>query len=232
MSIDESPDAEEESGSLAKYSESKNLFGVEMSKVEPVGTILTVMTIPITLVFAVIFITSRSFMSGIFATVGIVCVVFLLHFRVSERRAMAFNKDVSKEYKKGIKETQDTEKSPTRAICRECHSEISPDVKRCPECGWKPKKRGGLWWGTTAVLGLSPIGWALGAKGASDHYKASKGVSKEVSRDEADDEEEVVEVPSESDPTDTLERLNELRNQGAITEAEYEAKKKELLDRI
>jgi hypothetical protein len=84
-------------------------------------------------------------------------------------------------------------------------------------------------------MSLNPIGWVLGAKGASDNYKASKGVSKEVSAEETDDSEESdvnVEVSSEADPTDTLERLNELHEQGAITEAEFEEKKKELLDRI
>lgn len=154
--------------------------------------------------------------------------VFLLHFRVSERRAMEFNQNMED---MAESETQDSDDS-TKSVCRECHSEISSDVKRCPNCGWKPKKRGGLWWGTTAVMSLNPIGWAMGAKGASDNLKASKGVSKEVSANETGETEEELGVAPESDPTDTLERLNELRNQDAITEAEYEAKKEKLLDRI
>jgi Flp pilus assembly protein TadB len=227
VSTDEPPDTEEESG-LASYSDSKNVFGVEVSEVEPIGTILTVLAIPLTLIFSVSYITNRSLMSGIFAVVGIVAVVFLLHFRVSERRAMGFNQKMED---LAESETQKSDDS-TKSVCRECHSEISSDVKRCPNCGWKPKKRGGLWWGTTALMSLNPIGLVMGAKGASDNYKASKGVSKEVQSADTDDTEEEIELPSESDPTDTLERLNELRNQGAITEAEYEAKKQELLDRI
>jgi len=235
VSSNESPDTETQSPSLAKYSDSKNVFGVEMSKAEPAGTILTAISIPVTIVFSLSFISTRSFMSGVVAVFGIVAVTCLLHFRVSERRAMEFNKNVTEEYRKGVEETQDSKSQPTKAICRECHAEISPGVKRCPNCGWKPTKRGGLWWGATAVTSLTPIGWALGAKGASDNYKASKGVSKEVRAEETDDsaESEVdVEVSSEANPTDTLERLSELQEQGAITEAEFEEKKKELLDRI
>lgn len=84
-------------------------------------------------------------------------------------------------------------------------------------------------------MSLNPIGWLMGAKGASDNYKASKGVSKEVPTEETEDpvESDVnVAESSEADPTDTLERLNELHEQGAITEAEFVEKKEELLDRI
>jgi len=141
----------------------------------------------------------------------------------------------NRDYDESYTERHNITVSDTKAICRECHEEISPHVERCPNCGWKPKKRGGLWWGTTAAMSLNPIGWVMGAKGASDNYKASKGVSKEVPAGETNDRgesEENVEVSSEADPTDTIERLNKLRKQGAITEAEFEEKKTELLDRI
>lgn len=72
----------------------------------------------------------------------------------------------------------------------------------------------------------------MGVKGASDNIKASKGVAKEVPLEETDRSNEENQLFSTTDPTDTLERLSKLRDQGAITEAEFEEKKKELLDRI
>lgn len=120
----------------------------------------------------------------------------------------------------------------TAHICRECHEEISPDVERCPHCGWKPKKRGGLWWGTTALMSFNPIGWVMGAKGASDSYKASKGVAKEaaVTPDESPGKTE--EQTAKRDPAERLERLSKLKEDGIITEDDFEEKKEELLEEM
>lgn len=109
-------------------------------------------------------------------------------------------------------------------VCRECKSKVTKDVQKCPHCGWKPKKRGGLWWGTTAVMSLNPIGWAMGAKGASDAHKASKGVWEET---EIHDKEQDSRL---EDPIVALERLKELLDREVITKDEFEAKKSELLD--
>lgn len=116
-------------------------------------------------------------------------------------------------------------------VCRECHEEVSPDIKRCPNCGWKPKKKGGLWWGATALMSLNPIGWAMGAKGASDGIKAGKGVAKKVNKTEKTPDSETREDNSKP-PTEKLDELGELREKDVITEEEFEEKKKELLNQI
>ncbi|MFC7027256.1 SHOCT domain-containing protein [Halomicroarcula sp. GCM10025324] len=216
------------------YSEMENVAGVDLENARPIGILGLILTVPLTfylLVFGLI-----ELNLGLIAFAGIPAIGMGLSYMysVSEKRWMdswIMTAGADAEELEHAGEGSTTEDN-VKSICRECRTEISPNVKRCPNCGWKPKKRGGLWWGTTAVMSLNPIGWAMGAKGASDNIKASKGVSKEVPANETDGTEEEVEVSSESDPTDTLERLNELRNQGAITEAEFERKKKELLDRI
>jgi len=113
-------------------------------------------------------------------------------------------------------------------VCRECHEEISPDVQRCPNCGWKPEKKGGLWWGTTALMSFNPIGWAMGAKGVSDSAKASKGVAKKVNKTEEATDDETTEGNAKT-PTEKLDELGSLREKGIITEEEFEKKKKEIL---
>lgn len=212
-------------------SETENVVGVEMQKARPIGILGGIITVPLTLYLVFIGFTNFSFGVFVLAWLTAIGAGLSMIFGTTEKRCLRLT-GVNREDDTDYTERHDIPENPSKSICRECHEEISANVKRCPHCGWKPKKRGGLWWGTTAVMSLNPIGWVMGAKGASDNYKASKGVSKEVPSSETDDTEQKIEIPSESDPTDSLKRLNELRNQGAITEAEYEAKKKELLDRI
>lgn len=119
----------------------------------------------------------------------------------------------------------------SRYICRECKEEVAPDVERCPNCGWKPKKRGGIWWGTTALTSLSPIGWIMGAKGAKDNLKASKGVAKRLEGDRLDSAPQIEGNPDE-DITRRLKRIEELHEEGLITDSEYEEKRSEILDGI
>lgn len=231
------------SGSSKKYSETKNVFGVKLSKVKTVSEVLLAIAIPVTLVASISFILNPSLFSFLFAGGGMFAVPFLLYFRVSEKRANEFNEKLNEEYDGEFEEKylgSDRHKpdAPKKSICRECHEPISPGAKRCSSCGWKPKKRGGLWWGATAVMSLNPIGWAMGAKGASDKYKSVKGVSKKVPREETDEpreqseEQEHVDASPESDPLDTLERLKELKDQGVLTEEEFAEKKEELLSQI
>lgn len=229
ISPDTSSDSEQPDDALEKYSDTKNVFGVELEKARPVGNVLTVLVVPFTLIASIAFVANPSFSGGFLASVGMFGVPFLLYYRVSERRAKQFDKSIQE---MADESNQNQSNSPTKSICRECHAEISSEVKRCPNCGWKPKKRGGLWWGTTAVMSLNPIGWALGAKGASDNYKASKGVAKEVQATDQKETEENEVTQSEVKPADALERINELKEQGVITEEEFEEKKKELLEQI
>lgn len=222
---------EEQNDSSGGRSETKNVAGVELEKARPIGILGLVITIPLTLYLALFGLIELNFGMIILAWFPAIGIGLSAMYSMSEKRWMGLS-IMSSPSELARNTQEDDSDNSTKSVCRECHEEISPGVKRCPNCGWKPKKRGGLWWGTTAVMSLNPIGWALGAKGASDNLKASKGVSKEVPKTETDDTEEEVELSSETDPTDTLERLNELRNQGAITESEFEAKKEELLDRI
>jgi hypothetical protein len=221
---------ESQDNSNGGRSETENVAGVKLEKARPFGILGLVITIPATLYLALFGLLELNFGMIILAWLPAVGIGLSAMYSMSEKRWMGLS--IMSSPSELARNRQKNESDETKSVCRECHEPISPDVKRCPNCGWKPKKRGGLWWGTTAVMSLNPIGWVMGAKGASDNLKASKGVSKEISANETGDTEEEIEVPSESDPTDTLERLNELRNQDAITEAEYESKKEELLDRI
>lgn len=116
-------------------------------------------------------------------------------------------------------------------ICRECREEVSPDVQRCPECGWKPEKKGILWKLVTGVTIFTPIGWAMGAQSASDEIKSARGVTKEVDKTEEAPDSETREENSKS-PTKKLDELGELREKDVITEEEFEKKKKELLEQL
>lgn len=116
-------------------------------------------------------------------------------------------------------------------ICRECHEEVNPEVQRCPECGWKPEKKGVFWKLVTALTIFTPIGWAMGAQSASDGIKSARGVTKAVNKTEEAPDNETGEDNSKS-PTEKLDELGELREKGVITEAEFEKKKKELLEQL
>lgn len=139
--------------------------------------------------------------------------------------------DVVKSFREMLgeeKETQPDNKASLMVVCRECREEVSKSVKRCPHCGWKPKKRSGTWFGGSILLGLSPIGWLMGADALSKEVNAANGVWEEVERGEEDE----VEQTTEEDYIETLEQLKELADEGVITEEEFEAKKSEMLDRI
>jgi len=114
-------------------------------------------------------------------------------------------------------------------VCRECHEGVSPDVQRCPHCGWKPEKSGLLWWVITVILGLTPIGWAMGAKGVSNDFKSMRGVAKKLNKKKKATENKPREDNSKS-PTDLLHELEELKEEGAISKEEYRKKKIELLE--
>lgn len=150
-----------------------------------------------------------------------------------EYKIQSMTDEFEEGYQQSLEELEESKenKENTIKVCRECRQEISGNVKRCPHCGWKPKKRGGLWWGTTAVMSLNPIGWAMAAKGAKDNHKASKGVWEETTAPKKSDSSKE-EVPSETDPLDKLERLNKLKDSGAIDEEEFEEKKEELLKQV
>ena len=217
---------------VADLSESKNPYGVGMKKARPVGLVIAIIT-----GIAFFNTVSYSLSWGLsLARIVLLWVIFVLFgtsvkFAMSEKESGKFKIWVQ-QLGGGLDSYQpDHSMGPTKSVCRECREEISPDVKRCPHCGWKPKKRGGLWWGATALMSFNPIGWAMGAKGASDNIKASKGVTEEttVSSDEAPTEDT---ARVEETPTEKLERLNELRKEDVISEEEFEAKKKELLEQI
>ena len=238
MSIDEQSDIDYGNHSLKQYSKTKNIFGVKISKAKPVGTALAAILTVITLYSGYSLFNSPTVWSFFGLYLGILSIGLVLYLRVSERWAKKFNQDIKDVYNDAVGNTNynsENYSSPRKtSICRECRSNVSPDVDRCPECGWKPKKRGGLWWGATAVMFFNPIGWALAAKGASDNRKASKGVTKEIETEHTEQPQNEEKLSSDANDNlpDTLERLNELKTQGAITEAEFEEKKKELLDRI
>jgi hypothetical protein len=208
-------------------SESENPYGIDISWARPIGGILSILT---GMLFIGMFVSFGS--EPAIYKVFIILIAFLLlgtsiKFTMTEKESGRF-KNFALE--SGM-DLQDSDTGPTKSVCRECREKISPEVKRCPHCGWKPKKRGGLWWGTTAVMAFNPIGWALGAKGASDNLKAKKGVSEDVAiSPEAESSTTAEEM--EMTPTERLERINELKEDGIITEEEFEAKKEELLGQI
>jgi hypothetical protein len=226
--VSEDQSDRDESGN--RYSETKNVAGVDLEKARSKGIVGLIITVPLTLYLAIFGVLGPNFGLILLAWFPLVGMGLSYMYAVSEKRWQ--NSWIMSPGDMDANNERSTSEKDTKSVCRECHTEISSGAKRCPSCGWKPKKRGGLWWGTTALMSFNPIGWVMGAKGASDNIKATRGVSKEVSSRGPDSKEEESDVPTESDPTEKLERLNELQNQGAITEAEYEEKKEDLLDRI
>lgn len=218
---------------------SKNIFGVKLSKGRPIGIAGIGVFGLLTVYFGYILFTQLSFVATVLTLVSAIGTGISVMFGMSKDRWLKLegaNKDYDLDYNKRHKNSSTS--SETEAICRECQSKIPKGAVRCPNCGWKPEKKSKLWWGASAWLSLTPlfpVGWAMGAKGASDKHKASKGVSKEVpsgGTEEKENSKEDAPESSEVEPTDALEKLNELKNQGVITETEFEEKKKELLDRI
>jgi DNA-directed RNA polymerase subunit M/transcription elongation factor TFIIS len=127
--------------------------------------------------------------------------------------------------------SRNTANNNSTHICRECHKEVSPDVQRCPECGYKPEKKGILWKLVTVVMIFNPIGWAMGAKSASDGIKSAKGVTKTVNKKGQSSDSETGEDNSKT-LTEKIHELRELREKGLITESEFNNKKEELLEEL
>lgn len=116
-------------------------------------------------------------------------------------------------------------------VCRECREQISPDAETCPHCGFSPKekKKSKLWWGGTAALSmsiLSPVGWALAARGVADHAAANQEVWEEEPAPSTGSEE----GGAGTDLIGDLERLAALRDDGSLTPDEFEELKREILD--
>lgn len=132
-------------------------------------------------------------------------------------------KDIHQESKDKKKERE--EKLET--VCRECREIVSKDAKRCSHCGFKPKKRGGLWYTSSILLGWTPIGAIMGYDALTREATAGR-VWEQVERDEDGESGEL----SENDHTETLEQLKHLCEKGVITEQEFEEKKREILERL
>lgn len=174
----------------------------------------------------------------LFILLALSSVIYVITLSESEKqwfeyKLQSMSDEFEDGYQQSLEELEESKKNKENMtkVCRECRQEVSRNVKRCPHCGWKPKKRGGLWWGTTAVMSLNPIGWAMAAKGAKDNHKASKGVWEETAAPEKSDSPKE-ETSSETDPIDKLERLSKLKESGAINEGEFEKKKEELLKQV
>lgn len=236
MNESTSPDAKGE-----EYSDSKSVFGVEMSGEEYLwfsvgcGSFLFG-------IFLMVYSAVTSFPNGVglgllIAVSAAIGVESNLEDETTEdldekliRWAESFD-EKSQEWAE--KQEQDQSDGPTKSICRECHEEVSPGVNRCPNCGWKPNERGWVWGLATGAMILNPIGWVMGAKGAQDNHKAKKGVTKEVHEDQVPQGGGSQQEPTqEVNPTDSLKRLHDLKEQGVITEREFEEKKGELLEQI
>lgn len=116
----------------------------------------------------------------------------------------------------------------TKLVCKECHGNIEPDAERCPHCGFAPKDKGhgALWHGTALATSFSPIGVAMMAKGVADEEKASNPIGKQVATQDDNS------TQQNESTIDTLERLNTLKENGAITEQEFEETKRELLEQL
>lgn len=212
---------------------SKNIFGVGLSKGKPIGIVGTGIFCFLTIYLGYSLVTQFNLGALILTFVVAIATGLSVMFSMSEKRWLELE-GANRGYDSDYNERHNNSMSPTqtKSVCRECNSEIPTRADRCPHCGWKPEKKGGLWWGATTLLSPTIIGWGMAAKGASDKHKASKGVSKQVPVSEEEEIEETVSDSPEKDPTDTLERLNELKEQGIITEGEFEEKKTELLDQI
>jgi RNA polymerase subunit RPABC4/transcription elongation factor Spt4 len=220
--------------SASKLSESKNPYGVEIRKARLIGVFSTA-------IFAIAFMMTLSSLISDPSIPGIflLTITFLLtgtsvKFSLSEKESGKINTQVLQfgENVDSFESYQPNQSTGvTKSVCRECREKISADVKRCPHCGWKPQKRGWLWWGITGLMILNPIGLIMGAKGASDKVNANKGVAEEVSISSNESTSEST-GEAQKTPSEKLKRINELRNEEVITEEEFQAKKEELLEEI
>lgn len=129
-----------------------------------------------------------------------------------------------------IKEGYQVGPPETDLVCKECRKKVSPDARKCPHCGYYPGKggKGSLWHGTALATSFSPVGWAMMAKGAADEARTRRGIAEEV---EATDTNDNAQTESE-DSFEKLERLNELKEQGVLSDEEFQKKKEEILDQI
>lgn len=112
----------------------------------------------------------------------------------------------------------------TEFMCKKCKQEVSPDAKKCPHCGYYPGKGGkGALWHLSSVFV-----WPMAVKGAADEIRTRRGIAEESAKTQ----EEAVNDPADEDPFETIERLKELYENGAISDEEFQSKKEEILDRL
>jgi hypothetical protein len=129
-----------------------------------------------------------------------------------------------------IKEDYQIGPPETDLICRKCKEKVSPEARKCPHCGYYPGKggKGALWHGTALATSFSPVGWAMMAKGAADGARTRRGIAEEVKAEDASKDNQA----RRKDSFEKIERLNELKEQGALSEEEFQQKKEEILEEI
>lgn len=220
--------SEEQLEELGTCSKTKNKFGVDIKtarKVSIGGSVIAGLvflfglTTPMSVgVFLVMLFAAASW--GLF-----------WYFAQSEYDIKETNLKAKNEYDVGLNASLNRNE---KSVCRKCFEQVNTNVKRCPHCGYGPKKRGVLYWSATGLLSLSPAGPILTAKGLNDNRKAGKGVSKTVENNDSDNSELTSqdEHKVSADPTELLESLHELREKDIISEDEFEAKKEDLLNQI
>lgn len=213
----------EQLAELDEYSETENNYGYDINTAKKVGwasaiffglSMLFIITWPSTTTFVIL-------------AISFPLLLFGFIFSRSERQLKKINMKLDEV------EVEEEEKT---AICRECKQEVSPQASRCPHCGWKPEKRGMLYWTGTTFLSFTPVGWMFAAKGTKDEIEGEMGMSKKV--EESSDGSDTTPVDKEKNPKESstqvekIQELNELKQQGIISEDEFEAKKNELLDEL
>jgi len=152
-------------------------------------------------------------------------------------QAITYIRNYNKTPEKDLEEQHYITNKQTVIVCKKCREEVPDDAKKCPHCGYYPGSggKGSLWHGTALATSWTPIGMAMLAKGAADEARTRRGVAEEIGVTDAnandDDNDDDAQTGSE-DSFEKLERLNELKEQGILSEEEFQKKKEEILDDI
>jgi hypothetical protein len=218
---------EEQLAELDEYSETENDYGYNINIARKVGWASAIF-LGLSMLFLIAW---PSWITFVILTISCALLLFGFIFSRSERELKKINMKLEE-----VVEEVEIEEEERTAICRECKQEVSSKASRCPHCGWKPKKRGMLYWTGTTFLSFTPVGWIFAAKGAKDEIEGERGMSKKVG--ELSEGSDPTPVDKEKNPEESstqvekIQELNELKQQGIISEDEFEAKKNELLDEL
>lgn len=117
------------------------------------------------------------------------------------------------------------EEDQSQIVCTKCHENISIDAERCPQCGFASDDRT-----TVAAIHNHPIGLCAGYEYIETEKIPTKLQWEDLTRMSESSQE--AEQCDEEDTYDKLRKVKKLREDGILSESEFQRKKQELLDQL